>query len=163
MWHQPTTKAMQNCRAYCTRWKLEEAWCTAYSKPKNRLDVPTMRKHVRQKMPDCRAIAWLQHDTWLWRQHHIQLVIFVVSLPVGPLNSHLLMPSQLLWQLPSVTTNHSSSSRGISNISLLQHTVKSSCQSVRLKTMTWLWKCKIKDCTLSKPQINEAHYWSHKF
>jgi len=82
-----------------------------------------------------------------------------------PLTSHLLMPSQLLWQLPSVTTNHSSSSRGISNISLLQHTVKSSChcQSVRLKTMTWLWKCKIKDCTLSKPQINEAHYWSHKF
>lgn len=53
--------------------------CKAYSKPKKRLDVPTMRKHVRQKMPDCLAIAWLQHDTWLWRQHHIQFVISAVS------------------------------------------------------------------------------------
>jgi len=56
---------------------------TAYSKPKNRLDVPTMRKHVRQKMPDCLATAELQHDTWLCLQHHIQLVITTVTLPAS--------------------------------------------------------------------------------
>jgi len=31
--------------------------CKAYSKPKNRPDVPTIRKHVRQKMPVCLAIV----------------------------------------------------------------------------------------------------------
>jgi len=42
-----------------------EQMSKSYSKPKKRPDVPTMRKHVRQKMPDCLAIAWLQHDAWL--------------------------------------------------------------------------------------------------
>jgi len=57
-----STKLILHCTvlSYMNQEKAlnrKNSMCKAYSKPKKRLEVPTMRKHVRQKMPDCLAIA----------------------------------------------------------------------------------------------------------